>query len=372
MSQDANQNYDNTPPSQPPSGQSPYGASQNPYEPQPPTGYGTTPQNPYGAPPPQNPYEQPSQQGAYGAQQPPYQPPAGYGAQQPPYQQPAAGYGAQQPPYGGQQSPYGAQQPPYGTQQPPYGAPAGYGAPPDGSEPAFSGPAGFQERLRPLPLNQAVRQLPNQYIRVLTKPSASTFAEELRKASWDITFVQLLIMIGVGVVLGLITALFSSALASSYVANSNLTGASMQTYTSLLVASSVGSAFIRIISIPLSFFIGVGIQFLIAKAFKGEGTFLTQSYTALLYQVPVYVISSVLGLLGIIPVAGGVIVGIIALALFVYSVVLNVYQLMATHRLSGGKATAVVLIPYAIGFVLLLLCGIAFGALLVAALHNVH
>ena len=365
MSQDANQNYDNTPPSQPPSGQPPYGSSQNPYEPQPPTGYGTTPQNPYGAPPPQNPYEQPSQPSGYGAQQSPYEAPPGYGAQQPPY-------GAQQPPYGGQQSPYGAQQPPYGAPQPPYGAPPGYGAPPDGSEPAFSGPAGFQERLRPLPLNQAVQQLPNQYIRVLTKPSASTFAEELRKASWDITFIQLLIMIVVGVVLGLITALFSGAVASSYAANSNLTGSSMQAYQSFVVAGSVGGAFSRIISVPLSFFIGVGIQFLIAKAFKGQGTFLTQGYTALLYQAPLYIISSLLGLLGVIPVAGAAIAGILGLALFVYSIVLNVYQIMATHRLYGGKATAVVLIPYAVGVLLVVLCGIAFSALIIAALHNVH
>jgi Yip1 domain len=350
MSQDANQNYDNTP-SQPPSGQPPYGASQNPYEPQPPTGYGTTPQNPYGAPPPQNPYEQPSQQGGYGASQSPYEAPPGYGAQQPPY---------------------GAPQPPYGGPQPPYGAPPGYGAPPAGSEAAFSGPAGYQERLTPLPLNQAVQQLPSQYRRVLTKPSASTFAEELRKASWDITFVQLLIMIVVGVVLGLITALLSSAAANAYVANSDLTGSSLQAYRSFVVAGSVGGAFSRIISVPLSFFIGVGIQYLIAKAFKGQGTFLTQGYTALLYQAPIYIISSLLGLLGIIPVAGAAIAGIIGLALFVYSVVLNVYQIMATHRLSGGKATAVVLIPYAIGFVLLLLCGIAFSALIFAALHNVH
>lgn len=352
MSQDANQNYDNTPPSQPPSGQPPYGSSQNPYEPQPPTGYGTTPQNPYGAPPPQNPYEQPSQ-------------PSGYGGQQPPYS-------GQQSPYGAQQPPYGAPQSPYGAPQPPYGAPPGYGAPPDGSEPAFSGPAGFQERLRPLPLNQAVRQLPNQYIRVLTKPSASTFAEELRKSSWDITFVQLLIMIGVGVVFGLITALFSGALTSSYAVNSGLTGSSLQAYRSAVVATSFGSAFLRIILIPLYFFIGVGIQFLIAKAFKGQGTFLTQSYTTLLYQVPIYVISSLLGLLSLIPVAGIFIGIIIALAILVYSIVLNVFQIMATHRLSGGKAAAVVLIPYAVAVFLTLVCSIAFAALLVAALHNIH
>lgn len=353
MSQDANQNYDNTPP------------SQNPYEPQPPTGYGTTPQNPYGAPPPQNPYEQPSQPSGYGAQQSPYEAPPDYGAQQPPYS-------GQQSPYGAQQPPYGAPQSPYGAQQPPYGAPPGYGAPPEGGEAAFSGPAGFQERLRPLPLNQAVQQLPNQYIRVLTKPSASTFAEELRKASWDITFVQLLIMIVVGVVLGLITALFTGAVASSYAASSDITGSSLQAYRSLVVASSVGGAFLRIILIPLSFFIGVGIQFLIAKAFKGEGTFLTQSYTTLLYQVPIYVISSLLGLLGIIPIAGAIIAGILGLAILVYSIVLNVYQIMATHRLSGGKASAVVIIPYVVGFLLVVLCSIAFGVILFNALHSIH
>ncbi|MDQ2887056.1 MAG: YIP1 family protein [Chloroflexota bacterium] len=206
----------------------------------------------------------------------------------------------------------------------------------------------------------------------MTKPSASTFAEELRKSSWDITLVQLLIMIGVGVVLGLITALLSSAAANAYIANSDLTGSSLQAYRSFVVAGSVGGAFSRIISVPLSFFIGVGIQFLIAKAFKGEGTFLTQSYTTLLYQVPLYVISSLLGLLAIIPIAGAIIAGIIGLALFVYSIVLNVYQIMATHRLSGGKATAVVLIPYAVGVLLVVLCGIAFSALIIAALHNVH
>lgn len=325
MSQDANQNYDNTP-SQPPYGTPP---PQNPYE-QPPTGYGNTPQNPYGAP--------------------------------------------QQDPYGAAQNPYGApQQGPYGaSQQNPYGAPTGYGAPPPGTEPAFTGAAGYQERLTPLPLNQAIQQLPNQYIRVLTKPSPITFAEELRKASWDITFVQLLIMIVAGVVLGLITALFSGAVASSYIANSDLTGSSLQAYRSFVVAGSVGGAFSRIFFVPLSFFIGVGIQFLLAKAFKGQGTFLVQSYTSLLYQVPIYIISSLLGLLGIIPIAGTIIVTIVGLALLVYSIVLNVYQIMATHRLSGGRATAVVLIPYAIGLLLILLCGIAFGALLFAALRNAH
>src|SRR6266568_2788245 len=106
--------------------------SQDPY-----SGYGSNPENPYGNPSPQNP------ENPYG----------------------------QQPP----QNPY-----PYGAPQPPYGAPQGpdynnYGAPPTAN---------------PLPLGEALQQLPNQYIKVLTKPSARTFAEEIGKASWDIVWIQ--------------------------------------------------------------------------------------------------------------------------------------------------------------------------------------
>jgi hypothetical protein len=318
MSQDANQGYgDNTPPSQqPPDGLPP---AQNPYGP-PPTGYGTTPQNPYGAP--QNPYE--------------------------------------------------VSQNPYGVPQNPYGGPPGYNIPPPGTEPAFSGPAGNQFRLRPLPLNEAIKQLPGQYQHVLTKPGAATFAEELPKASWDITLVQILIMIVVGVVLGVIHAAITPAIANTALSGSGLSGVNVQTYTSLLYASSFGSAFLGIISVPLSFFIGVGIQFLIAKAFKGEGTFLTQSYTSLLYQVPLYIIVSLLSLLSVIPIAGVIIAGLVSFASFVFGVILNVFQLMAVHRLSGGKAVWVVLIPYIVAFVLLLLCGLVAGALIFSVVKNMH
>src|SRR6266567_7401995 len=124
----------------------------------------------------------------------PNQPPnSGYG--NPPYGQPQPPYGQpqQQGPYGPPpQGPYGQpQQGPYGQPQPPYGAPyqqPGYGYPPP--------------QAAPLPLGEAIRQLPNQYIRVLTKPSAATFAEEQGKASWDIVWIQLIIYAITAAVLG--------------------------------------------------------------------------------------------------------------------------------------------------------------------------
>src|SRR5215467_14082266 len=67
---------------------------------------------------------------------------------------------------------------------PPYSPPPGglYGTPP-----GYDGPPEAK-----VPLAEAIQQLPRQYIKVLTKPSAATFAEEMGKASWSIFWVQLL------------------------------------------------------------------------------------------------------------------------------------------------------------------------------------
>ncbi len=132
-------------------------------------------------------------------------------------------------------------------------------------------------------------------------------------------------------------------------------------YQALIVSGSTFS----FIAVPVSFFILVGIQYLIAKAFQGEGRFLTQSYTTLLYQVPIYAASYVLGL---IPILGG----IAGFALYIYSIVLNVFSIMAVHRLSGGKATAVVLIPIAVLLLLVFLCLIAIAAIFFAAYRSTH
>src|SRR2546430_15728922 len=92
-----------------------------------------------------------------------------------------------QPPQGQpMQNPYSA----YGTPPPaqnPYEQPSGYVMPPYQEGAAY---AAFAPQA-PRPLGQAVQELPNQYIKVTTKPGAQSFAEEQGKASWDIIWVQL-------------------------------------------------------------------------------------------------------------------------------------------------------------------------------------
>ncbi len=80
---------------------------------------------------------------------------------------------------------------------------------------------------------------------------------------------------------------------------------------------------------------------------------MTQGYAYLLFDVPLGIISSLLTLL---PLAGL----FLALGLLIYRIVLAIFSIMAVHRIGGGKASAVVLIPIAAG--LILYCGL-FSAL---------
>src|SRR5947209_1632390 len=126
--------------------------------------------------------------------------------------------------YGSPQNPYGAPQPdspdPNAPPQNPYGTPPpGYNPPPQNpyANPEYQG--GYQQggaygyaapQPQPMaarPVNQSIQELPNQYRNVVTHPSDATFAAELPKADWAMVWVQLGILIVVGVVLGLISGL---------------------------------------------------------------------------------------------------------------------------------------------------------------------
>lgn len=279
----------------------------------------------------------------------PNQPPnSGYG--NPPYGQPQPPYG--QPQQGQPQPPYGQpQQPPYGPPpQGPYGqpqAPYGYGAPPQGpygapyQQPGYGMPP---VQAAPLPLGEAIRQLPNQYIRVLTKPSAATFAAEQGKAAWNIVWVQLL---GIAVITAALVFLLFQLTLPGMLSNSNVPPSSIAAFEGV----SLGVVLSFIVFVPIGFFIGTGIQYLIAKAFGGQGTFVAHGYGSLLYGAPIGIVSL---LLGLIPILGS----LAGSALSIYAIVLNVFMIMGVHRMSGGKATLVVLLPTIV--LLVLACVIFF------------
>ncbi|GCE11332.1 Yip1 family protein [Tengunoibacter tsumagoiensis] len=204
--------------------------------------------------------------------------------------------------------------------------------------------------LTPLPLGVALKQLPKQYARILFHPSARTFDGELRKASWDIVWVQLLIYALVSSVLYGITYSIRTTFDTLFITHSVSSPASLFGMGAFF---GIIEAIAFIFLIPLGFFASVGIYYLIAKAFKGQGTFLVQSYATLLYTVPTSLVVAIASLLfAFIPIAGTLLVSAISFPISIYTIVLNVFQIQSTHRLSGGKATAVVLIPVGIGILL--------------------
>lgn len=276
-----------------------------------------------------------------------------------PYNQPPGG----QNPYGQPPStpnPYEQQSQPI---QNPYEQPSsqpGYGVPPTGyGEPAYQqgGAFGYAPQAAPRPWGQALQELPGQYIKILTKPGAASFYEEQPKANWGMVWTQLLIIGLIGTIVGLIGTAIGTAAIASLGGGSSAAGVAMISS----VFEGAGSVY-SIASTIVGFFIVVGIQYLLAKAFGGNGTFVQHGYNYLLFETPIAVVSSVLGL---IPVLGG----LLAAALGIYGIVLNVYAVMASHRLSGGKATWVVLIPIIAIFLLALLCAVVLFAVFASMLH---
>ena len=262
---------------------------------------------------------------------------------------PNTGYGPPSNPYDAPQNPYGnPPENPYGAPQNPYGTPPEnpYGAPPYGA-PGYQPAPGYYTPppSAPLPLGEAIRNLPNQYIRAITRPTPRTFAEEMGKASWDIVWVQLIGLAIISAILAYLRILISPTTFNTTMSSGSVSPAMMQSIQSLTLGAALGN----IILVPVIFFIWMGILYALARAFGGQGRFLTQSYTNLLYHVPLSIASSIVSL---IPVAGI----FIALLISLYELVLNIFSVMAVHRLSGGRATAVVLIP--IGVLALLACGL--------------
>ena len=239
-------------------------------------------------------------------------------------------------------NPYSEPQIPYEAAYAPYGAPNQF--PP----------------ATPLPLSQAIAQLPGQYWRMISKPGAATYAQEAGKAKWDIIWVQLVGYAIIAAILAAANAAISTASTAALMNQLNGNSSAGAGRFNTTAFNSPGASLVTsLIGTFASFFIVQGILYGLAKAFGGQGTFTQQAYVVLLFQVPLGILVALFGLL---PIAGG----LIGIAGGIYEIVLSVFAIMGVHRLSGGKASAVVLIP--LGVLLLLAC-VAF-VLLVVVLVN--
>jgi hypothetical protein len=205
----------------------------------------------------------------------------------------------------------------------------------------------------PLPLWTAVRQLPSQYWYVLRHLQPATFVQEDGKAAWNIIWVQLLIL-GVAEALHFLSLDFFEFSLSILQAPS----------TEFLIIA-IPTLFGIIVLVSLCFFIGAGILHLIAKAFGGRASFLSYCYGCTLILTPISLASLALAIIPCIGLAAG-------LAGSIFAIVALIYMTMGIQRLSGGRASAVVLILVAIGVLLCIGVYVAFFIFIFSLMPHSH
>ncbi|MGH2478992.1 MAG: Yip1 family protein [Ktedonobacteraceae bacterium] len=196
---------------------------------------------------------------------------------------------------------------------------------------AWSPDLGFVPHTQPLPLPDALRQLPRRVRFILTKPGFEPFLAEAGLAEWKITWVLLLAYSAVAALLaGLRNLLYPTSLnASGLISSAVLQTVSLATSLGLLVL------------IPLFFFFAMGLLYWLARSFGGHCIFVQQSYTTLLFLAPCGVAVSISGL---IPFAGSFLAAFLGTLLFVYCVGLQCFATVSVHQMSGGKATSAVIL----------------------------
>lgn len=187
----------------------------------------------------------------------------------------------------------------------------------------------------PQSLEEVVYALLRQYFKVLSKPAVASFNAEMDKAEWGLVWVQLLgFIIALGI-FGLVLVLISSLVLS-------LAG----TLDFIALGSSFGLMLLRALLLSLVLVVGDVFTYVTARFFGGRGTLLTHTYSLLLFQVPLSTLAILLLLIPGIGTFLGVLCGVGAL---IYGMVLQVFMIMAVHRLDARSAIAAVFVPAVVG-----------------------
>lgn len=197
-----------------------------------------------------------------------------------------------------------------------------------------------------LPFWPMVRQFPRQYWRVLTKPNIVTFYYEKSKASWSGVWAQV-------VGFALLNALIASCILT-ITSFTTLTQPSpghtppplpgLSPLQGSLTFGILAGILIMLVTI-FGYFFQAGVFYLAARLFGGRGPFLDHCYCMALIIVPIDLISAALSyILLYVPSFSPRIASTIGLVTFVYGLILQVFMVMAVHRLSGFRSAAAVIL----------------------------
>ena len=140
----------------------------------------------------------------------------------------------------------------------------------------------------PLPLGQAIRALPAQYLKVITRPSVQSFSAEKGKARWSSVWLQL-------IALSILSALFS--VLAQLIAPPHVGTVAGVSQATLQAVATVLLALFLLVGTPLAFLVAAAVLYWLARLFKGDGSYLQQVYTMSLFGVPLVLLSFLLQLL---------------------------------------------------------------------------
>lgn len=171
-------------------------------------------------------------------------------------------------------------------------------------------------------LRTALSQLPRRYFNALTRPSVATYATPKGTVSGSLVWIQLLSWAIVDALLGVLVNYLTPAATTS----------------PFLRVFALATSYGLVVVVPMLFLLLMGFVYLLARAFGGQGTFLEQCDASLSIEVPLGILSK---LLALIPGIGRILNSVLSL----YGIVLQVFVIMAVHRLSKSKAIATILIP---------------------------
>lgn len=230
----------------------------------------------------------------------------------------------------------------YSTPPPPAGG--GYSPPPAPTGGGYSPPPPMTSMTPSGGGSSDMSHLPQSYMNAVTKPSVGTYEAEIPNAS------PIKTLVGVAIV-AVVTFIFSFIAAGATASQlgplmSQIAPDSNIDTTALAGQTGIGSALVGLILTFAFFYIGAGIQYLMAKMLGGQGQgFGTHAYLDSLNYTPLNVAATVVG---IIPVIGW----IIAIALTLYRLYLQGLGLQASQRLPAGKAMLAAFTPLIVTLIL--------------------
>lgn len=208
--------------------------------------------------------------------------------------------------------------------------------------------------------------LPIFYLRAILRPSARAYAQMAEYAKWNLVWPQLLVLLLIPIILGFFRGLFRDT-STGIDTQTNILFASLGVLT---VGASILAFIIKIIFIPVIFFVMAGIQYLLARLLGGQGRFVGHGFAMLLYMVPLTFISGVIITVFVyFHISALFFAPLISSLFFFYGVLLNVFVVRGVHHLDQGRSVATVLIPYVVGLAVMFSIVVALAHFVINALH---